>query len=86
MANIEDLRLGAAVRYHFTNGTVAEGIIAGRRMGGHTEGDVDPDGYPHAPGQEPDRVKVSFPTTGVPPETISVSCAPNAVELLDQSS
>ncbi len=84
MANVEDLWLGIAVLYRYSNGTAAEGVITGRRINGHTEGNVDPDGYPYVPGQEPNRVKVTFPTTGVPPETISISCAPSAVELLDR--
>lgn len=85
MASVEDLHLGIAVRYRFRDGTALEGVITGRRVNGHTDGYVDPDGYLYASGQEPDRVKITFPTIGVPPETISVSCAPDVVELLSPS-
>lgn len=52
-------------------------------MGGIKEGDVEGGGYPYVRGEEPDRVKVTFPTIGVPPENVSISCSPTAVELIN---
>jgi hypothetical protein len=51
-------------------------------MNGLTEGEVDPDGIAYLSGKEPDRVKVYFQRIGVPPEYVSVSCDPEAIEPL----
>ncbi|WP_284948336.1 hypothetical protein [Acidisoma cladoniae] len=81
MAQIEELKIGTAVLYRDILGEVTAGKIVGRRFNGGVEGDVDPDGYPYSPGEEPDRVKVAFLTKGVPPEDISVSCSPDQIEV-----
>ena len=85
MAKIEDLKLGTEVVFFFTDGTARDGKITGRLMAGVLEGYVDPINPTESLEKKlslTDRVKVTFPTIGVPPETISVSCAPEAVRLL----
>ena len=72
-----------AVRYVFRDGTSATGNIIGRRMNGQTEGTIDSNEHPQAPGDKPDRVKVNLVGIGVPPETTAISCSPEAVEILE---
>ena len=83
MAAIEDLHLGTRVLFHFTDGTSQPGEITGRLMAGQMEGEVDLDQWTFAPGQQLQRVKVTFPTTGMPPEYVSVSCSPGAVDIIE---
>jgi hypothetical protein len=82
MAKIGELQIGKPVRYRFRTGSCLDGVIAGRRMNGLTEGEVDQDGIAYLSGKEPDRVKVYFQRIGVPPEYVSVSCDPEAIEPL----
>jgi hypothetical protein len=83
MTEIDGPKVGALVRYHFTKDDHIDGKIVGRRVNGCVEGDFGSEGYLYAVGDGPDRVKVAFPTIGVPPETISITCSPDAVECID---
>ena len=82
MAKIEDLSIGAAVRWTDSHGITMKGKVTGRRMSGRVEGWVNATGLPHAPDDEPDQVQITFPRFGVPPETVAVSCGPESVELI----
>jgi hypothetical protein len=82
LALIEELHIGRPVRHWFTNGKFVDGKIVGRRMNGQTQGEMDVDKHAYPSGKEPDRVKIRFQTIGVPPEYVSASESPDAVELL----
>lgn len=86
VAQISELALGTRVRYYYFSEPPApakhrDGVVTGRRMKGHTEGQIDPDGDPGV-----DRVKVTFDPGGSRADDTSISCAPSAVDVLHSNS